>query len=328
MPAWTRRAALAGAGLLATRIAAAEPAFDRPLRLVLPFAPGGSTDISGRLLAEQMRQSLGQPVVVENRPGANGLLALEAVARSRPDGTTLMLGNVTTNGTAPLLAGPRLGFDYERDMQAVTRIADVPSLLVATAANFVPQSLAEVVALARERPGRLNYFSTGVGSYTHLDTVLLARAAGIDVVHVVLSGGAGPSLQTVIAGDVQFGFMNAATATPMVRDGRLKALAVTGERRLAEWPAVPTMAEAGYPGIGTSAWHVLMLPSGVPEPAQQAVFAAARAALGSEPVLAAFRRQSIQPTPSASIAEARDWMRAELAAWRRILRQTAIATAD
>jgi tripartite-type tricarboxylate transporter receptor subunit TctC len=329
MQAFTRRGALLGTGLLASRFARAERArFDHPLRIVVPFAPGGSTDIIGRLLSEQMRLALGQPVVVENRPGANGLLALEAVARSRPDGSTLMLGNVTTNGTAPLLAQARLGFDYERDMLVITRIADVPSLLVATNVDFTPRSLRELVDLAHARPGRLNYFSTGVGSYTHLDTVLLARAADIQIVHVVLSGGAGPSLQTLITGDIQFGFMNVATATPMARDGRVKPLAVTGESRLAAWPEVPTMAEAGFPGIGTSAWHVMMVPAGVPEPAQEAIHAAATTALASGPVVAAFGRQSILPTPSGSIMEAREWMRGELAAWRRILHETAIATTD
>jgi tripartite-type tricarboxylate transporter receptor subunit TctC len=313
---------------LGLRAHAAEPFPDRPLRLLVPFAPGGSTDIIGRLLSEPMRQALGQPVVVENRPGANGLIALEATTRARPDGTTLMLGNVTTNGTAPLLAGARLGFDYERDMVPVTRIADVPSLLIATAANFAPRSLAELVALARAQPGRLNYMSTGVGSYTHVDTVLLARKAGIEIVHVVLSGGAGPSLQTLISGDIQFGFMNVATATPLVRDGKLKALAVTGAQRLPDWPEVPTMAEAGFPGIGTSAWHILMVPSGVPEPVMATLHQAATGALRSDAIQAAFRRQSIQPTPSASPAEARQWLRAELAMWRRILRETEIATTE
>jgi tripartite-type tricarboxylate transporter receptor subunit TctC len=301
---------------------------DRPLRIMVPFAPGGSTDIITRLLAEQLRQPLGQPVMVENRPGANGLIALEATARARPDGTTAMLGNVTTNGTAPILAARRLGFDYERDMLPVTRIAEVPSLLVATTANFPPRSLAELVAYARANPGRLNYMSTGVGSYTHVDTVLLARAAGIEVVHVVLSGGAGPSLQSLVTGDIHFGFINAATGTPMARAGQLKPLAVTGTRRLAEWPEVPTMAEAGFPGIGTSAWHVLMVPSGVPAPVLETLFRATTLALASEPVLAAFRRQSILPTPSASLEEARDWLQAELAGWRRVMRDTRIAEAE
>jgi len=334
MPAWSRRRVLRAAGAVAAgaaarRAGAETPGFpDRPLRLVLPFAPGGSVDIIARLLAEPMRQALGQPVVIENRPGANGLIALEAVARSRPDGTTAMLGNVTTNGTAPLLGARRLGLDYEAAMLPVTRVADVPSMLVATTQRFPPTSLAELVGYARANPGRLNTLSTGVGSYTHIDSVLLARAAGITVEHVVLSGGAGPSLQSLVAGDIQFGFINVATATPMVREGQLRALAITGTSRIEAWPDVPTMAEAGYPGIGTSAWHVLMLPAGVPEPVVAAVFQATIAALGSAAVEAGFRRQSIQATPSASPAAARDWLREELARWRTVIRETRIETAE
>ena len=326
---WTRRAALLGAGAVVAGRAVAQQAFpDRPLRLILPFAPGGSVDIISRLLSEPMRQSLGQPVVIENRPGANGQIALEATARAKPDGTTAMIGNVTTNGMAPLLNAKRLGIDYERDMLAVTRIADVPSLLVATNARFPPRSLGELVAYAKASPGKVNYMSTGVGSYTHVDTVLLARAADIRIEHVVLSGGAGASLQSLISGDVQFGFLNVATASPLVRDGQLKALAVTGPRRLEAWPEVPTMAEAGFPGIGTSAWHVLMVPAGVPAPVLEALFQATVGALASEPVQAAFRRQSIQATPSASPDDARSWMQAELARWRRVIDETQIASTD
>ena len=332
----TRRAALTGAaglaaGALARRAVAQPlaPAFpDRPLRVLVPFAPGGSTDIIARLLSEQVRQHLGQPVVVENRPGANRQIALEATARARPDGTTAMIGNVTTNGTAPLINARRLGLDYERDMAPVTRIADVPSLLVATRANLPAGTLPELVAHARAHPGRLNYMSTGVGAYTHLDTVMLARAAGIDVVHVVLSAGAGPTGQSLISGDVHFGFLNVATGTPLVRGGQLRALAVTGPQRLEEWPEVPTMAEAGFPGIGTSSWHVMMVPAGVPAPVVEALFQATRGAIASEPVQAAFRRQSILPTPSESPEEARGWMRAELARWRRIIRETGIEAAE
>ena len=329
MQGWTRRAALTAAiTATATQARAQGAPPDRALRILVPFAPGGSTDIITRLLSEPIRQQLGQPVVVENRPGANGQIALEATVRARPDGTTAMIGNVTTNGTAPLINARRLGFDYERDMAIVTRIADVPSLLVATKANLPAETLRDLVAHARSHPGRLNYMSTGVGSYTHLDTVMLARAADIRIEHVVLAGGAGTTMQSLISGDVHFGFLNVATGTPLVQGGQLRALAVTGDARIAALPEVPTMAEAGYPGVGTSSWHVMMTPAGVPAPVMEALFQATRAAIGSEAVQAAFRRQSIQPTPSASPDEAKTWLTTELARWRGILRETRIESAD
>ncbi|MBX9699559.1 MAG: tripartite tricarboxylate transporter substrate binding protein [Acetobacteraceae bacterium] len=329
MQGWTRRATLAAGLGMATAARAQAPAFpDRPLRIIVPFAPGGSTDIITRLLSEPMRQALGQPVIVENRPGANGQIALEATVRARPDGTTAMLGNVTTNGTAPLINARRLGFDYERDLVPVSRVADVPSLLIATKANLPVESLAQLVAYARANPGKLNYMSTGIGSYTHLDTVLLLRAAGIQAEHVVLAAGAGPTTQALISGQVQFGFLNVATGTPLVQGGQLRALAVTGERRLPTLPEVPTMAEAGFPGIGTSSWHLMMVPAGVPAPVLEALFAATRAAILSDAVQAAFARQSIQPTPSASLEEARTWLTAELARWRGVLRETRIEAAE
>jgi len=324
-----RRRLIGAAGMLAASPAwAASEVLDRPLRVVLPFQPGGSVDIIARQLSEPMRLLLGQPVVIENRPGANGAIALEATARAKPDGTTAMIGNVTTNGIAPVLNAKRLAIDYERDLVPVSRIADVPSLLVATTVRFEPKTLGELVALARVQPGKLNYFSTGVGSYPHIDTVLLCRAAGIQVEHVVLAGGAGGVLQPLLSGDVQFGFLNVASATPLVRDGKLRALAVTGDRRLPAWPEVPTMAEAGFPGIGTNAWHVMMVPTGVPLPVLDALFKATVGAIADPGAQAAFARQSIIPTPSASLDDARGWLAAELARWRTIIRETRIEAAD
>ncbi len=297
---------------------------DKPLRILLPFAPGGSTDIVARLLQEQLQREVGQPVVVENRPGANGQIAMEATLRSRPDGSTAMLGNITTNGTAPLHAAGSLSFNYERDMLLVTRVADVPSVLVSTAiAAFPPRSMPELVAYARAHPGKLNYLSTGPGSIGHIDMVMLKREARIDVVHVPVSGGAGPSLQALIAGDVHFGLLNIATGAPLLESGQLRPLAVTGDRRLAAFPNLPTMAELGFHNRGTSAWHVLMVPSTTPPAIVAALHGAVVAAIASAPVQAGFRRQNIIPTPSASPAEAQAWFRDELALLRRLLRETA-----
>ena len=317
----TRRMALAAA--LVPGLARAQLS-DKPLRILLPFAPGGSTDIVTRILQDPLRQALGQTVIVENRPGANGQIAMEAVLRSRPDGTTAMLGNITTNGTAPLNAAATLGFDYERDMLAVTRVADVPGVMVATAAQGFPvRSMAELVAYARAHPGKLNYLSTGPGSIGHVDMVLLKRLARIDVVHVPVSGGAGPSIQALIAGDVHFGLLNIATGMPLLQAGQLRPLAVTGEARLESLPEVPTMTEAGFGARGTSSWHVFMVASAVPPATVALLHRAMLSAIGSEPAQAAFRRQNIIPTPSPSPEAAQHWLHGELALLRRLLRETA-----
>jgi tripartite-type tricarboxylate transporter receptor subunit TctC len=296
----------------------------RALRIIVPFAPGGSTDIISRLIAGPMMQRLGQPVVVENRPGANGLVALEAVARARPDGSTAMIGNVTTNGTAPLLAARRLAFAYPQDFAVVARIADVPSVLVATTVNFAAETLADAMAAARRAPGRLNYITTGVGSYVHFDTVLLARAAQVEIVHVPVSAGAGAYFQALANGDVHLGLMNAASAIPLVREGRLRALAVTGDARLPELPSVPTLAQAGFPGIGTSSWHVMLVPGATPPATVRALHEAVAEAVRSDVVQEAFRRQSIQTTLSASPEAGSTWLQAELERWRGVIAETRI----
>ena len=318
-----RRGLLCGLGALAAGRAAAEGRFPgHPLRILVPFAPGGSVDIISRLLAEGMRPALGQTVIVENRPGGNGVVGLEALARSRPDGYTMLVGNVTTNGLMPLLTPERLSFDFNRDLMPLARLADVASVLVATTVGFPADTLAQAIELARRDPGRVNYITTGPGSYVHFDTVLLQRAAGVRLTHVPVSAGAGAYFQALAKGDVHLGFMNAASATPLVQSGQLRGLAVAGETRLAELPDVPTMREAGFPGIGTPAWHTMLLPAGTPAEVVNALFGAVRAATQSPAVRDAYRRQSITATLSASPADARTWQDAELARWRGIIADT------
>jgi tripartite-type tricarboxylate transporter receptor subunit TctC len=315
-----RRGILAAtAGLLAAGSARAQERYPaRPIRAIVPYAPGGATDIIARLVAEEMRRSLGQPVVVENRPGALGIIAIEAVARSRPDGYTLMIGNVTTNAITPVVFRGRLSLDYEATMMPVTQLANVPGVLCATTVNFPPTTVAAVVEHARQHPGQVHYVTAGVGSYTHFDHVLLARRGGAEMTHVPFTAGAGGFITGLLNGDVQIGFVNVATAGPLVAAGRLRGLAVTADTRLPELPDVPTMAEAGFAGIGTSGWNALFGPAGLPPEVVAALFRAATEAVASSAVQEAFRRQGIQPVPSASPEAAGSWLRSELELWRRI----------
>src|SRR5262247_3092837 len=175
---------------------------NKPIRVVVPYAPGGLTDVVARLFAEQVRKILNNPVFVENKPGASGILAIEEMARARPDGHTLMIGNISTNGLTPVLLAKKLKIDYERDVQVITPLADVPVFLLATTTNFPPQTFGEFLSHARQHPGKVRYGSAGIGSYQQINTEILARRAGLDLVHIPFKGGGAEILRDLANGDI------------------------------------------------------------------------------------------------------------------------------
>jgi tripartite-type tricarboxylate transporter receptor subunit TctC len=288
----TRRAAIAGAMLpLAARAQAPEwPS--RPVRFIVPYPPGGPTDIMGRIIAQTVQGPLGQPFVVENRAGANGLIGSEQAARAAPDGSTFLV-NASAHVIVPHLT-PNMPIDVLADFAPVTNIAAVPLWLVVNPALPV-RSVVEFVAYARANPGRISYASSSSGGATHLAGELFKQLTGTDMVHVPYRG-SGPAVQDLIAGNVQAMFDSVPSSAASARDGRLRALAVTTRNRIAPFPDLPTIAEAGVPGFEISTWYGIWAPARTP-PAiiarlQQAVAAAARNpetrarfdALGAEPV--------------------------------------------
>jgi len=290
----------------------------KPVKIVVPYAPGGATDIITRVVSEQLRQSLGQPFVVENKPGAFGILALEEMAKSRADGYTLMVGNVSTNAITPVLFKDKLKIDYDKDVVSVTRIATLPSFFIATAKDFQIKTLAEFVDYAKKNPGKVRYTSAGVGSFPHFDTEIFAKRAGIDMVHIPIKAGASGMLNDLVNGDVQVAFINVATTAAMVKAGSLKPLAVVSEHRLAEYPDVPTMAEAGYPGVGTLHWQSMLAPAATPKDVIDTLHKAVGEALQASQVQEAFKKQLIEATPNKSPEEAKAWLANEIATWRKI----------
>src|SRR5882762_2399576 len=241
-------------GLLFAGSALAQDYPSRPVKIIVPYAPGGSTDIIGRIVAQRLSESLGQSFLVDNRPGASGNLALEAVAKAPPDGYTLLVGNVSTNAINENTFAQQLSIKPSRDLVGVAKLIEIPHVVVA-AASFPPSSITELIAEARRNPGGINYASAGLGSYPHLDMEKLKQAAGIEMTHVPYKGGAGQMIPSIIAGETQVAFLNVASTLPHIRAGRMKALATAMPSRLAELPEVPTLAELGYAGIGTNAWQ-------------------------------------------------------------------------
>jgi tripartite-type tricarboxylate transporter receptor subunit TctC len=253
--------AISGEGA-AAQSAGAFPA--RPVRLIVPYAPGGATDIIARQLQPRISELWGQPVIVDNRPGASGNIALELAARSAADGYTLFVGNVSTNAINETTFSS-LKIKPSRDLTGVTNLIQLPHLW--TVHPSIPAStLGELVQYVKKTGARLNYGSAGVGSYPHLDAVKFLKIAGIEMTHVPYKGGAAQMIPAIIGNEVQFLFVNMASAIAHIRSGRIRALAITSSERRPELPNVPTTAESGFPGVGTNAWNGLFAPSGIPRP--------------------------------------------------------------
>lgn len=300
----------------------------KPIRAIVPYAPGGAVDIVTRIVTEHMRQSLGQPFVIENKPGAFGIIAMEELARARPDGYTLQFGNVNTNAITPVLFAKKMSFNYEKDIVPVARIADVPAFLIATTKDFPPKNFKEFFDYAKQNPGKVRYTSVGVGSFPHFDMEVFGRRAGLELNHIPNKAGAAGSLKDLASGDAHVGFVNLATTGAMVKAGTLRPLAIITEQRQPEYPDVPTMAELGYPNIGTLQWLAVFAPAGTPNEVIEKLHKAVVDAVNSPGVQDAFKKQVIRPLPSKSPADAKQWLQSELAAWRKTADEVKVDLAD
>ncbi|BDG74032.1 Bug family tripartite tricarboxylate transporter substrate binding protein [Roseomonas fluvialis] len=325
----TRRLALSGiASLALPGIGVAQDRFpSRPIRIINPYGPGGASDIISRLVADQMRELLGQPVIVENRPGAGGLIAAEVVARAQPDGHTIMIGNTTTNVLTPLTFRGRPPVDVFIDMAAITRMADLPAVFAVTK-DFGPRTMREVIDYAKRHPGDVKYPTPGVATYAHFDMELLAKRNGVEFTHLPMPRGAAPILSALMRNDAQFITLNPAALRPVLESGAVLPIAVTSHERMPEFPNVPTMAEAGFPGIGSISWVAMFAPQGLPPAATTALHRSITQALRAEAVLTSFRRQIITAAPSSTPDDAKTWLMADVAYWRRLIAETGIELAD
>ena len=301
---------------------AAQDAYpSKPVRILVPYAPGGATDIIARIVAAKLTESLGQSFIVENRVGANGNICLEATAKAAPDGYTLMVGNVSTNAINESIYAAQLTIRPSRDLVAVTKLVEVPHIVVANAA-LPASNIAELVALAKKEPGKLNFASVGMGSYPHLDMERFMKASGTQMTHVPYKGGAGQAIPAMIGGEVQLAFFNMASLLPHIKSGRLKALAAIPAQRIPELPNVPTLAEQGYAGIGTNAWQGLFAPAATPKPVLDKLHSSVAAVLAREKAGLAEKMLTVEVSPSP--AQFTDQVRRETQAWSEFVRSAGI----
>jgi len=303
---------------LTTALAAEFPT--KPLRLIVPFPPGGLLDNVGRMLAPSLSAQLGQPVVVENRPGAAGMIGTDAAVKAAPDGHTFLFNGGVGFVVAPLL-NPGLAFDPLKDLAPVSLVSRGPSVLVA-APSFQARSVGELVALAKASPGKLSYGTPGTGNPKHVAGDLFKTAAGIDLVHVPYKGAAFV-ITDVIAGHVPIGFVTLGAAMPHLRSGKLKALAVTTAQRWESAPELPTMGDAGLPQVQLVDWSGFFVPARTPNAAVERLSEVVQRTLAAPELRARLREQGLQAQGSTS-AELAAEMRSDIARLGRIVKEAGI----
>ena len=283
--------AFAAAAIVAATSVGAQPKYpDKPIRLVVPFPPGGSIDMVARIVAPKLSASLGVPVLVDNRPGASGTIAMDHVAKSQKDGYTLLMGNTSMASSPHMFVS--LPFSPLKDLAAIIRVADQPNVVIINP-KWQFKSVAELIAHAKANPGKLSFGTAGVGQPQDVAARLFMQMTGTDMLNVAYKGGA-PALVDLLGGQIDLMFETAPTAVPYVKSGKVRALAVTTEKRLATLPDVPTVAEAGVAGYKSVAWVGLIAPTGTPQTILQKLNDEMRAILAAPEVSGQLSGNSLQ----------------------------------
>jgi tripartite-type tricarboxylate transporter receptor subunit TctC len=297
----------------------------KPVRMIIPFAPGGASDFVGRIMQPKMSELLGQQIVVENKPGAAGNIGAETAAKSAPDGYTIFLGNVGSVAINPGVY-PKLSIAPTKDFIAVNQVVDVPSVLIVHPSLPV-NTIREIVEYGKANPGKLNYASPGSGSLDRLEMELLRKLANLDMVHVPYKGGAGPAVAGLMGGETHLMFATAASAMPGIKAGRLKPLAVTSAKHIDQIPNVPTVHEAGYPDLAASSWQGIFVPAGTPREVVDRLFTVTQQVMKDADVIARLKTGGAEAITSASPAAFAKYVAAETERWARIAKE-ANATPD
>ena len=304
---------------VALSAAAADDYPSHPVRLLVPFAPGGGADALARIVTPKLHAALGEAWVVDNRGGAAGNIAAETVAKATPDGYTALMGFNTVLTVNPSLY--KLPYSVTKDLQPITLLATAQYILVVHP-SVAASTLKDFVALAKQKPGSLNYASAGVGSPLHLAAELFKKRAGINMVHLAYKGG-GPAAAAVLAGEAQVLFASVASSVPQVKAGKLKALATTGTKRSKVVPDLPTIAESGYPGFDVSSWYALLVPAKTPAAIVNKIRGAAIKAVEQPDVQEAMSRQGLDvetSTPQELAAR----ISSETALWAGVIKEAGI----
>ncbi|HKB82555.1 MAG TPA: tripartite tricarboxylate transporter substrate binding protein [Burkholderiales bacterium] len=291
---------------------------EKTIRLIVPYSPGGTADMLARTISQTMAESLGQQIIIDNRPGAGGNIGADLVAKAAPDGYTLLMGTVATHAINPHLY-PDLPYDAAKDFAPIILLATLPNLLVVNS-SLAAKDVKDLIALAKSKPGELAFASAGNGTSQHLSGELFKKMTGVDMTHIPYKGSA-PAVTDLIGGQVQLMFDNIPSSLPHVRAGKLRALAVTGPRRSPVLPDLPTLSEAGLPGFSITSWFALLAPARTPAKILLRLNKEAEKAIGSKELRRKWMAQGIEPAGGTS-EQLAAFMRTEAPKWEKIVRRS------
>jgi tripartite-type tricarboxylate transporter receptor subunit TctC len=298
---------------------------NRPVKMIVPFAPGGASDFVARIISPRLSELLGQSIVIENKPGASGNIGMEAAAKAPADGYTIYLGNIGTIAINPAVFHD-LSVNPQKDFIAVTEVADVPSILIANPTVPV-NTVADLVALAKAKPGELNFASPGSSTLNRLEMEHFMKLASVKIVHIPYKGGAGPAVTGMLGGETQVMFVTLSSAISFIQAGKLKALGISTPKRIDALPQVPTMAEAGYPEMISSSWQGVFVPAGTPRPIVEKLHAALLATMETPEIKQRFAGGGVNVVTSKTPGDFSSFVGAETARWGKIAKESG-ATID
>ena len=308
----------------AVLVAAGTPALQaqdypaKPIRLIIPYSPGGTADLLARTIGQKMAASLGQQIIVDNRPGAGGNIGADLAAKAAPDGYTIVMGTVATHAINPNLYAT-MPYDADKDFAPIVLIATLPNLLVVNP-SVPAKNVKELIALAQAKPGELAFASAGNGTSQHLSGELFKKMTGVDMIHIPYKGSA-PAVSDLIGGQVQLMFDNIPSSLPQVRAGKLRALAVTGPKRSPVLPDLPTLSEAGLPGFSITSWFALFAPAGTPSKILLRLNKEAAKAIASQDLRQQWMAQGIEPA-GGTADQLAEFRRIEAPKWAKIIRDS------
>ncbi len=314
-------ALVAAASAVATGGASSYP--ERPVRVVIPYAPGGATDNISRVVFQGVQKVLKGTFVIESKPGGNGIIALQEVARAKPDGYTMMVGNNTTNSIVPAIYA-KMPFDMRKVLRPVTKIGESPGVIVATRVNFAPNTLAEAIVYAKKNPGKLNVIIGGVGSAAHLAWLVIQQETGTSFELIPARGGMGPAVTDLLNGDAHFASMTATQAVPLVQGGKLKALAVNSAQRLPELPDVATVRGQGLNAEVFGSWQAAFVPIETPKAIVDTLFRGIKEGVALPEIKELFAKNVIVDTTDKSPEEFAAFLDRDMARWKKVAEQANI----